>query len=380
MQQWQIDNAAYIYKYFTSRGFTPESTCGMLGNMTWESGICSWRFQGEPPDYGTYNSYQQDLLENGEWNLAYGLVQWGNYSALINWCNQRGLPYWTVESQCKYLYYQMTNPVGMWSFAGYCLADWEGAGDISQYAMSKEEFITSRRSAGFLAAVFCSNFEKPAAYGAHVQNRVNYAHYWYSQLASGRISSSQPAPVPVDNNPSPSYDGSYYPPASPDGRYQIQSGNTLSGIAAHFGVTVQELCQWNGIENPNVIYAGHYIYVIPHNPAPRPAGGIVIHVEKGDTLWGIAQRYGVTVQQLCDWNSNVISNPNRIYPGEPLVIYPGSVSTSSSPDCITYTVQKGDTLWGIAQRYGVTVQDLCDWNRDKISNPNEIYPNTVIRV
>ena len=376
MQQWQIDNAAYIYRYFTSHGFTPESTCGMLGNMQAESAICSWRFQSEPPDYGTYNNYQRNLLENGEWNLAYGLVQWGNYTALINWCNQHGLPYWTVESQCKYLYYQMTNPVGMWGFYPNCLSNWAYLSNIWQYDMSKEEFITSRRDAGFLAVVFCSNFEKPAAYGANVQNRVDYANYWYSQLASGRISPSQPSPAPAPSpvDASPSYDGSYYPPASSDGRYQIQSGNTLSGIAAHFGVTVRELCQWNGIENPNVIYAGHYIYVIPHNPAPHPAGGIVIHVEKGDTLWGIAQRYGVTVQQLCDWNSNVISNPNRIYPGETLVIYPSSVSTSSSPDCITYIVQNGDTLWGIAQRYGVTVQDLCDWNRDKITNPNVIYP------
>ena len=373
--QWQIDNAAYIYKYFTSRGFTPESTCGMLGNMAWESGICSWRIQSEPLTSTPTREYIK--------GLGYGLVQWteSQYNVeqglpfeIVEWCNQRRLPYWTVESQCKYLYYQMTNPVGMWSFDWYCLTYWEGAGDISQYAMSKGEFITSRRGAGFLAAVFCANFEKPAAHGANVQKRVNYAHYWYSQLASGRISSSQPAPVPVDDNPSPSYDGSYYPPASPDGRYQIQNGNTLSGIAAHFGVTVQELCQWNGIENPNVIYAGHYIYVTPHSPAPHPAGGIVIHVEKGDTLWGIAQRYGVTVQDLCDWNSNVISNPNRIYPGEPLVIYPGSVSTSSSPDCITYTVEKGDTLWGIAQRYGVTVQQLCDWNSNVISNPNVIYP------
>ena len=268
----------------------------------------------------------------------------------------------------------MTNPTGQYSIETYTI--YTPYGRI--YPLTQEEYRLSRASAEYLALVFCANYEKPqpACYGGkpNFSARQFYAHYWYSQLASGRISSSQPAPVPVDDNPSPSYDGSYYPPASPDGRYQIQSGNTLSGIAAHFGVTVQELCQWNGIENPNVIYAGHYIYVTPHSPASRPAGGIVIHVEKGDTLWGIAQRYGVTVQQLCDWNSNVISNPNRIYPGEPLVIYPGSVSTSSSPDCITYTVENGDTLWGIAQRYGVTVQDLCDWNRDKISNPNVIYP------
>ena len=45
MQQWQIDNAVYIYKYFTSRGFTPEATCAMLGNFTQESSLnpCAWQ-------------------------------------------------------------------------------------------------------------------------------------------------------------------------------------------------------------------------------------------------------------------------------------------------------------------------------------------------
>lgn len=322
MQQWQIDNAAYIYKYFTSRGFTPESTCGMLGNMTWESGLCPWRIQGE------------SLQEAGQVpkpgyirGTGYGLVQWtesqydveqGLPFEIVEWCNQRGLPYWTVESQCKYLYYQMTNPVGMWGFYPNCLSNWAYLSNVWQYDMSKEEFITSRRDAGFLAVVFCANFEKPAAYGANVQNRVDYANYWYSHLASGHISPSQPSPTPAPSpvDASPSYDGSYYPPASPDGRYQIQSGNTLSGIAAHFGVTVQELCEWNGIKNPNVIYAGHYIYVKPHNPSPSPSDGgkIVITIQPGDTLWGIAQRYGVTVQDLCDWNRDKITNPNEIYP------------------------------------------------------------------
>lgn len=167
MQQWQIDNAAYIYKYFTSHGFTPESTCGMLGNMAWENGLCPWGIQGE------------SLQEAGQVpkpgyirGTGYGLVQWtesqydveqGLPFEIVEWCNQRGLPYWTVESQCKYLYYQMAIPVGMWSFYPNCLSDWAYLSNVWQYDMSKAEFITSRRDAGSLAVVFCSNFEKPAA-------------------------------------------------------------------------------------------------------------------------------------------------------------------------------------------------------------------------
>ena len=157
----------------------------------------------------------------------------------------------------------------------------------------------------------------------------------------------------------------------------IQPGDTLWGIAQRYGVTVQQLCQWNGITNPNYIQA--YTPLTIYLPSSSSPDCITYTVQKGDTLWGIAQRYGVTVQDLCDWNRDKISNPNVIYPGERLTIYTGSSSSPSGPTG-WYTIQPGDTLWGIAQRYGVTVQDLCDWNRDKISNPNEIYPNTVIRV
>lgn len=56
--------------------------------------------------------------------------------------------------------------------------------------------------------------------------------------------------------------------------------------------------------------------------------------------------------------------------------HPSSDSTTNGNS--TYTVQAGDTLWGIAQRFGVTVQDLCNWNN--ISNPNLIYPGQVLTV
>ena len=374
LQQWQIDNAAYIYRFFTSRGFTPESTCGMLGNIQAESAICSWRIENKPLTSTPTREYIK--------GVGYGLVQWtesqydvelGLPFKIVEWCNQRGLPYWTVESQCEYLYYQMTNPAGQYFIETNTA--WTPYGEV--YPLTQEEYRVSRKSAGYLALAFCANFERPnpswrGGY-PHYAERSSYANAWYSQLASASIPSStpQPAPAPVDNPPS-SYDGSYYPPASPDGRYQIQPGNTLSGIAEHFGVTVQDLCQWNGISDPNTIYAWHYIYVKPHNPSPAPAGGrkIVITIASGDTLWGIAQEYGVTVQQLCQWNN--IKDPNYIRAGASLTIY--LPSSSPSPSYIIYTVQKGDTLWGIAQRYGVTVQDLCEWNRNVISDPNDIYP------
>ena len=74
-----------------------------------------------------------------------------------------------------------------------------------------------------------------------------------------------------------------------------------------------------------------------------------------------------------------MTNPNLIYPGEKLRI---TESTSTNLNPITqnnfYTVQSGDTLSGIARRYGVTVQYLVNLNG--IRNPNLIYAGQMLRV
>ena len=95
-------------------------------------------------------------------------------------------------------------------------------------------------------------------------------------------------------------------------------------------------------------------------------------VQYGDTLSGIAQKFGVSVQELCEWNN--IANSNQIYAGQVLKIYSSGENASTT----TYTVQSGDTLSGIAARFGVTVSQLCQWNN--IANPNQIYAGQVLRV
>ena len=157
--------------------------------------------------------------------------------------------------------------------------------------------------------------------------------------------------------------------------YTVQSGDTLSEIAARYGTTVNELISLNGISNPNLIYPGEVLR-IPGRVSESSSSSLTIYkVQSGDTLSEIAARYGTTVNELMSLNG--ISNPNLIYPGEVLRI-PGRVSESSSSSLTISKVQSGDTLSEIAARYGTTVNELMSLNG--ISNPNLIYPGEVLRI
>lgn len=163
--------------------------------------------------------------------------------------------------------------------------------------------------------------------------------------------------------------------------YTVQSGDTLSEIASRYGTTVQEIVDINNIANPNLIYPGQTLRILTnstvHGSESRGTGSITYTVQRGNTLSQIASSYGVTVEHIVEIND--IQNPNLIYPGEKLRIT-GSTNTNLNPVLQNnyYTVQRGDTLWGIARRYGVTVQYLVNLNG--ISNPNLIYPGQLIKV
>lgn len=102
--------------------------------------------------------------------------------------------------------------------------------------------------------------------------------------------------------------------------------------------------------------------------------GTTYIVQPGDTLSGIAARYGTTYQSLAAING--ISNPDIIHVGDRIVI-DGVVSAQSS-DVEYYTIQPGDTLSGIAANYGATWQWLAEING--IDTPDLIHPGTTIRV
>ena len=91
------------------------------------------------------------------------------------------------------------------------------------------------------------------------------------------------------------------------------SGDTLNKIALEYGTTVEQLVRLNNINNPNLIYPGQVLTVKSANIL-GDLGHNIYTIRYGDTLTSIANKYGVTVQQLVELND--IANPNIIYAGE----------------------------------------------------------------
>lgn len=97
--------------------------------------------------------------------------------------------------------------------------------------------------------------------------------------------------------------------------YTVRWGDTLYKIAVRFGTSVSALMNLNGITNPNKITAGQTICVKPGGSVPW---GFLYTIKRGDTLYSIASRYGWSVWYLASVNH--ISNPNRIYAGQVILI------------------------------------------------------------
>jgi len=158
--------------------------------------------------------------------------------------------------------------------------------------------------------------------------------------------------------------------------YIVNHGDTLKTVAALFNTTLDALLSLNPtITNANLIYAGQRLnvptpgIVPPVVTPPPPAGGQSYTVQKGDTMKKIAERYGVSLDALIKANPQV-TNINLIYVGQKLNI-PTGVSV--------YVVVKGDTLRKIANRFGTTVDALLKLNPD-IKNASLIYVGQVIKL
>ena len=147
--------------------------------------------------------------------------------------------------------------------------------------------------------------------------------------------------------------------------YTVKAGDSLWGISQTYGTTVNNLKQINNLSS-NVIYVGQVLKLKQQssstsNQAPQSTADTYT-VQSGDTLWGIANTHDTTVNNLKQIND---LTSDTIYVGQVLKLKQQSNSTSNqAPQSTadTYTVQSGDTLWGIANTHDTTVNDLKQIN------------------
>ncbi len=129
--------------------------------------------------------------------------------------------------------------------------------------------------------------------------------------------------------------------------YIVKSGDTLYGIANTYGISVEELKSANQLSS-NLLTIGQTL-VIPKNTTPSQK---IYVVQKGDSLYSIATKYGVTVAELKSLN-NLSSNLLSI--GQQLKI-PNTTKE------IVYLVQKGDNLYSIARKYNLSTEEVMKIN------------------
>jgi membrane-bound lytic murein transglycosylase D len=169
----------------------------------------------------------------------------------------------------------------------------------------------------------------------------------------------------------------------------IKQGETLGGIADRYRTSIDTIKATNNIRG-NLIRTGQFL-VIPTSKQPgkfytlslenrwlgdlkkEGAGNKYIYtVRRGDSLWTISRRYEVSIRELAGWNG--INPRSIIRPGQKLALWiktPGDNDNSQKPVVaytrseeghIEYTVKRGDSLWLISRRFGVTIAQLQKWN------------------
>lgn len=233
-----------------------------------------------------------------------------------------------------------------------------------------------------------------------------------------------PREAPVAGPPAPGYPPAFQPPVAvepapekvalePGQTYTVQKGDTLSGIAKRYGVSWKDLAEINAIKDPNKIRAGQKL-ILPLHAKPAPAapaktpgasaalaaGGVTHVVVRGDTLSGIAAKYGVTIRALRE--ANQLSG-DKILVGQKLVVpqaksgktaepkaaapapekpaapapappMPTPVTAPEEPQVapersFEYTVLPGDTLDSIARDYVVLKEDIIRANKLSPTEP-----------
>ena len=192
--------------------------------------------------------------------------------------------------------------------------------------------------------------------------------------------------------------------------YTIARGDTISSVAAKYGLNTYEVLKLNGLQPNTIIYPGQKITLTGSGPAPAAAPatpapaaqagfGASYTVRAGDTLSAIAARHGVKLSDVFSWNG--LNMRSIIHPGQKVRVSAGEAAPAAAPASSvqpasvpaapaptapaapaapapapatggSYTVKAGDTLSAIASRHGVKLSDILSANQ--LSMTTVIYP------
>lgn len=172
---------------------------------------------------------------------------------------------------------------------------------------------------------------------------------------------------------------SYTHAQSTEKNHTVKQGETLFSISKMYEVSVDELKQWNRLQSNN-LKLGQVLVI----KSQSNEGRVLHEVKPGDSLFGISRQYNVTIAEIQEWNN---LNSTNLTAGSKLVIYPQSAAKESQPsiddlekmdeeertsivkrysesaaESESYTVKSGDTLYGIAHRHDMSVNELRQIN------------------
>ena len=145
----------------------------------------------------------------------------------------------------------------------------------------------------------------------------------------------------------------YTPPKTDEVKdfYTVEKNDTLYSISRRFNIPVDEIKRINNLTS-DVLSIGQRLYFTENTQDET-----IYIVEKGDTLYSISRKFNISVDEIKRLNN---LTTNEIYPNQKLIILEKEMEESNEYDI--YTVVKGDSLWSIAKRYDIKINDLIELN------------------
>ena len=177
----------------------------------------------------------------------------------------------------------------------------------------------------------------------------------------------------------------------------VRKGDTIGGIARLYRVDLEPILELNRLKRSSLLSVGmNLIIPVPKDASvawvpertmekgsqPLRSEEITYTIKKGDTLWSIAQETGVNIGTLSRWNN--LHPDKKLMPGDQLRVRinppPGPLNGNQRKEVkeIIHVVKEGESLWSIAQKHNVTIEEIRSWN--SLNGGDRIYPSDRLKL